>query len=158
MIRMSIAVSVMLIAGCDSSSTPPPKPPPTVTNTAPAAPSAPASTVTPPAPVNSAAPATTAAPATPPAAKSGITYSGGDGSSFDKAVIILGADDTDVGIAAERTWITQNHPGFQKIGQSLQGDKGRKFDVIEIGNGTSTKYVYFDISDFFGKFNIQPDK
>ena len=81
-----------------------------------------------------------------------LTYSGGDGSSYQQAVVIKGAEDEKAGIAAERAWLEQRYPGFQKGRQSLVHSGGRLYDLIEFTTADGQKKsVYFDITDFFGK-------
>lgn len=80
-----------------------------------------------------------------------ITYSGGDGSSFEKAVIILGADATS-GVKAEYQYLQKKFPGYQPGSQSLVEHDKRMYDVLEISTPSGPKKVYFDITDFFGKF------
>jgi hypothetical protein len=82
----------------------------------------------------------------------GITYSGGDGSSFEQAVVIKTSLGTENGIGAERAWIHKHYPGAQMSMQSLRSHEGKPYDVISIvmPDGSS-RDVYFDITDFFGK-------
>ena len=82
-----------------------------------------------------------------------VTYSGGDGSSHQQAVVIEGACDETVGIAAEKAWLRQKYPSYYMTMQSLQNLDNRHYDVIEfkMTDGQSNK-IYFDITDFFGKF------
>lgn len=85
--------------------------------------------------------------ASPPA----ISYSGGDGSSLEKAVIIKGATE-ETGVRAEYSYIEKHYPGFKRGAQSLQNSKGRMFDAIEFTTADGKKKtIYFDITDFFGK-------
>jgi len=80
------------------------------------------------------------------------TYSGGDGSSMDNAVVIHAKTDRD-GTHAEYAWLHEFHPGYKLIKQSLVSAGGRKVDVLEITDedGKPRTY-YFDISESFGKF------
>ena len=80
------------------------------------------------------------------------SYSGGDGSSHEQAVIIRGVGDTEAGIDAENAWIRQRHPGARKTMQALESVGRKHYDVIalRLSDGQSTS-VYFDITDFFGK-------
>jgi len=81
-----------------------------------------------------------------------LSYSGGDGSSHEQAVIIRGAQDTEAGIDAENAWIRQRHAGACKTKQALVSVGRRHHDVITLTlNDGQTKSVYFDITDFFGK-------
>ena len=81
-----------------------------------------------------------------------LTYSGGDGSSIEQAVVIRGVRNTEAGLAAETAWMRQRYPGANKTMQEL-ADVGRKnYDVIGFTTAEGqTKSVYFDITDFFGK-------
>jgi hypothetical protein len=81
-----------------------------------------------------------------------ISFGKGKGTSVGTAVVILGAENTIDGIGAENRWIKKNMPGWRKSGQSLVEYKGRMYDVIEIKKSGKTREVYFDITDFFGKF------
>ena len=87
-----------------------------------------------------------------PTKAGGFTYTGGDGSTIDQAVVIKGATDEETGVKAEYTWLRQKYPGYHRGGQSLMGKQGRHYDKIEFttvdGHSLST---YFDITDFFGK-------
>jgi len=81
-----------------------------------------------------------------------LSYSRGDGSSREQAVIIRGARDTEAGIAAENAWIHHRHAGADKTRQDLESVGRRHYDVIPftVSDG-QTKSVCFDITDFFGK-------
>ena len=85
--------------------------------------------------------------------KTGIVYKGGDGSSPEKAVIIMGAADSMAGIRAESIWIRRNHPGWRSGGQALLSIKGKHYDRITCTTPKGEKKnVFFDITDFFGKW------
>ena len=75
-----------------------------------------------------------------------------DGSSFEKAIVIQETSET-TGTSAEYKWIRQNYPGSQNQGQALMTNNKKPYDVLTIktSDGT-TKKIYFDISNFFGKF------
>lgn len=75
-----------------------------------------------------------------------------DGSSFAKAIIINEKSESK-GVDAEYAWLRKNFPGYRSKGQSLTYNNKKPFDVIHIvtGDGKDTD-VYFDISNFFGKF------
>ena len=75
-----------------------------------------------------------------------VRYSGGDGLSFDDAIIIVGADILS-GVRAEYDYIEQRYPGYQFHQQSLKEYKGRTFDVLEFTTAAGEKKaMYFDIS------------
>jgi len=82
----------------------------------------------------------------------GPTYSGGDGSSYEQAVIIKTIYGEESGINAENSWIHKHYRGAKVKMQALKNPNGKAYDVISIvlPDG-STKDVYFDITDFIGK-------
>lgn len=81
-----------------------------------------------------------------------ITYEGGDGSSFEKAVVIIGARDSTEGVPAERKWLEKKYRNFEKLRQELINREGKYYDAITIKTKKGQKLVvYFDISGFFGK-------
>ena len=86
-----------------------------------------------------------------PAAAGPVTYSDGDGSTIEKAVVIKGAKDEEAGVAAEYAWLRQKYPGYKLSKQSLRGSGDRHYDLIEIDTREGHKTIYFDITDFFGK-------
>ncbi len=80
-----------------------------------------------------------------------VTYAGGDGSSFEKAVIIKGATEQ-TGVRAEYQWLAKNYPGYMRRRQSLKQNDGKVYDVLAITTeGGKELDVYFDITEFFGK-------
>ncbi len=82
-----------------------------------------------------------------------IVYEGGDGSSIEKAVIIKNAKNTMEGVRAESDWIAKVHPGWKKGNQALISHNGRHYDRIQYTTPSGeTKTIYFDITEFFGKF------
>ena len=86
--------------------------------------------------------------AKPPA----ITYSGGDGSTLEKAIVIKGATE-ETGVDAEYAYLRKHYPGYKGGGQSLQNVRGRAYDVLEFTPaGGKKQMIYFDITAFFGKF------
>ena len=48
-----------------------------------------------------------------------ITYQGGDGSSFEKAVVIAGAKSSMDGVPAERKWLKKKYGNYEKLKQAL---------------------------------------
>jgi hypothetical protein len=75
-----------------------------------------------------------------------------DGNSFATAVVIQETHETP-GVHAEYKWVADHYPGYKTKMQALTNNKGKPYDVltIELSDG-SEKKVYFDISNFFGKF------
>ncbi len=86
-------------------------------------------------------------------APQGITYEGGNGSSYAEAVMIQAANE-DAGIEAEYYWLAQRYPGYKRGQQSAIGHEGKMYDLLEITTGKGEKKtVYFDITAFYGKFS-----
>lgn len=81
--------------------------------------------------------------------KSRITYKGGDGTSFEKAVIIVGAKNSMEGVPAESVWLKKKYKGYEKLQQALVQHEGKVYDVITIKTKRDKELViYFDISGF----------
>lgn len=75
-----------------------------------------------------------------------------DGSSFEKAIVINIKTESK-GVAAEYQWLAQNYPGSKSQGQSLMMHNKKPYDVIKIKTREGKEVsVYFDISNFFGKY------
>ena len=82
-----------------------------------------------------------------------IVFEGGDGSSIEKAVVIKNAKNEQEGVGAESQWIRKIHPGWSKGRQAELEDSGRNYDRIEYTTpGGEKETIFFDITDFFGKF------
>jgi hypothetical protein len=80
-----------------------------------------------------------------------ISFTGGDGSSMDKAVVIHSATERS-GVHAEYDYLRQHFPGYQKGDQSVLQDKQRVYDVLHFTTADAKKMViYFDITEFYGK-------
>ena len=75
-----------------------------------------------------------------------------DGSSYEKAIIIKAAHEKE-GVDAEYAWLRNKYPGYSTRGQSLNNYKNKPYDIIHITTADGKQLdVYFDISNFFGKF------
>jgi hypothetical protein len=75
-----------------------------------------------------------------------------DGSSYDKAIVIK-EDHESQGIHAEYAWIRNKYPGSKTRSQSLNFHDKKPFDIIHITTSDGKEVaVYFDISNFYGKF------
>jgi len=75
-----------------------------------------------------------------------------DGSSFEKAIVIQEKSET-TGVSAEYKWLREHYPGYKSKGQSLMNHDKKPYDVLSIVTADGTdKKVYFDISNYFGKF------
>src|SRR5947209_16007287 len=59
-----------------------------------------------------------------------VSYSGGDGSSFDHAIVIK-APNEQSGVPAEYAYIARHYPGYHRGSQALLGHGHRAFDVLE---------------------------
>lgn len=84
--------------------------------------------------------------------KSKIKYEGGDGSSMEKAIIIKGAVSSTDGVAAEYDYIKKKYKNYDTKMQGLQKKDGKRYDVITFATKDGNVTLYFDITDFFGKF------
>jgi hypothetical protein len=84
-------------------------------------------------------------------AAAGARYSGGDGTTLERAVIIAGANEM-TGIDAEYAWLQQHVPGGKVTRQELITRGRRAYDKLDVtlpeGGGKS---FYFDISGGYGK-------
>lgn len=81
-----------------------------------------------------------------------LRYEGGDGSSCETAIIILGAQSHFGGIGAEYAWLATHYPGYTLLMQAL-GMCGEHYaDIMSIRTAAGMELdVYFDIEDFFDK-------
>jgi hypothetical protein len=79
------------------------------------------------------------------------TYSGGDGSSIEKAVIVNAANESQ-GLTAEYVWLGDHYPGLRSSNEHLIGQKGHSYDQFDIVTKEGqNRSVYFDITPCFGK-------
>ncbi|KAF1717700.1 hypothetical protein CSC74_01905 [Pseudoxanthomonas yeongjuensis] len=87
----------------------------------------------------------------PAATASPIRYSGGDGLTLKKSIVIAGAVSTGAGEAAELDWIREHHPGavFQSRGR-ITGPPHYDVVTVKLASGALMD-LHFDISGFFGK-------
>ena len=75
-----------------------------------------------------------------------------DGSSFEKAIFIKETSEG-AGVDAEYAWIRDKYPGSKVSGQAMMYRNKKPYDVIHITTADGAKMdVYFDISNFYGKF------
>lgn len=81
----------------------------------------------------------------------GTTRVGGDGKSYKSSVVVHEKTET-TGVDAEYKWIRKNYPGATVLGQSLVFHNDKPYDILKIKYKGNTKDVYFDISNYFGKF------
>ena len=98
-------------------------------------------------PVRAASPA---APVTMAQGRSSIAFEGGDGTTCERAVVIKGADNEFDGVASEYRWLSEHHPGWDLIEQSLVQSATRSYDVLDFRTADGqTRRACFDISDFY---------
>ena len=75
-----------------------------------------------------------------------------DGSSFEKAVFIKEKSET-AGVHAEYSWLKERYPSYKSLGQSLLYKGKKAYDKVSIQTADGEKKeIYFDISNFFGKY------
>jgi hypothetical protein len=78
-----------------------------------------------------------------------VRYAGGDGSSFEQAVILVGATLMS-GPRAEHDFVNRNYVGYEFLRQSLKERNGRAYDTLEFMTAEGEiKIFYFDISGYF---------
>ena len=78
--------------------------------------------------------------------------SGNDGSSYEKAIVIEEKSEGP-GVNAEYDWLRKHYPGYKFKKQSLNFHEKKYYDILSIVTGEGEKKdIYFDISNFFGKF------
>jgi hypothetical protein len=90
--------------------------------------------------------------------KGQIRFEGGDGTSYESAVIIVGAAGSPEGVPAEYLWIARKHGiqgrDWQPIQQSVSRPdaQGRRFDIvtIDVSGEWANRTYYFDVTKFFG--------
>lgn len=93
-----------------------------------------------------------------------VVYAGGDGTSMEKAVVIVGASGEFEGVASEYAWLEiqfgPKNVNWQSPEQGLIAENGRYYDVLNVEFLTDVgdyrkgdvAEFYFDITDFYGKF------
>lgn len=96
--------------------------------------------------------ATTSPPASTVSAAGYIKYLGGDGSSLQQAILIRGAKGEFDGVKSEYDWLAINRPGWERTEVALVNNGGRVYDVLTIRKGGQTAKIYFDITEYFGKY------
>lgn len=83
-----------------------------------------------------------------------IWFSGGDGSSFDQAIVVGGAADATEGVLAEYEYL-QSLPALQqtewkRLRQKLISRELRMYDVITIRTADGDRDFYFDAGEYYG--------
>jgi len=87
--------------------------------------------------------------------KPGIIFAGWSGDSSEDAIVIKNAKNHRAGVDAEYLYLQERFGErdihWKLIMQALlKGEKRVDWLLIELGDGT-TKSIYFDVSEFFGK-------
>jgi hypothetical protein len=74
-------------------------------------------------------------------------YSGGDGLSKAKAVV-LNTSSENGGIASEYVWVAHTYPGSKVLEQALSAwDHGKRYDILTIQTADKTEVeLWFDIT------------
>jgi hypothetical protein len=89
--------------------------------------------------------------ASAPAASRGVTFSGGNGSSFETAIVVNARDEIS-GVRSEYDYIRARYPGYRFISQALAPHGGKTYDIMTFKSADGKKHVlYFDISKYFGR-------
>jgi hypothetical protein len=84
--------------------------------------------------------------------KTATTAANTDGISYETAIVIKENTETK-GVKAEYDWLKKNYPGYKLIKQSLNNHDSKPYDIMSIKTKDGEKkLIYFDISNFFGKF------
>jgi hypothetical protein len=142
---------LIVIGACGGNPSPPPE-----TATPLATASATASATAPP--VTTAPPANTANDKRPTEVPgSAIRFVGGDGTAVESAILIKGAHGEADGTASEYQYLAMvygpQNTAWKLERQALLSRAGKQYDAMAIvlADGTK-KTVYFDISEYFGKF------
>jgi major membrane immunogen (membrane-anchored lipoprotein) len=75
-----------------------------------------------------------------------------DGLSFNTAIVITETNEG-AGVKAEYTWIKNHYKDYTIKSQSLNMENQKPYDIIRINlAGNKELSLYFDISNYFGKF------
>ena len=84
-----------------------------------------------------------------------IKLQGGNGSTKEKAIEILGAKDNQEGIDAEYEIISEmlgeRFIDWELVRQTLIQEENKSYDQIVIKSGGDHFVIWFDITDSFGK-------
>jgi hypothetical protein len=145
-----------LSAGCGGAATPQPQTP--AVDIAPPPPSSSAEPTAPPPPPKAEAPEKAAPAGNRPSSLPGtsIRFTGGDGSTQEQAIVILGAKGETDGVASEHKYLELVYGprgrAWKVVQQSLLSHNGKHLDALQIDVGGRTQTLYFDITDYFGKF------
>lgn len=83
-----------------------------------------------------------------------ISFAGGDGSSYDEAIVVRGAQGSGEGIAAEYLYLVQElgplGTTWQRLKQTLINHDGQLYDVIRVRLADGERDYFFDASGYYG--------
>jgi len=81
-----------------------------------------------------------------------IQYRGGDGSSKEKAIIVLANSEYE-GVSAEWDYLENKFGTWDLEEQTLIDDGNKKYDIMNITYhlGQKRREIWFDITDFYGR-------
>ncbi len=80
-----------------------------------------------------------------------VKVSGGDGSSFENAIIISKCNNTE-GVKQEYIEVQKRFGNYKLIRQNLLNENNRMYDLLELDIQGERIKLYFDITDFFGNW------
>lgn len=82
-----------------------------------------------------------------------IQYKGGDGTSKEKAVIILRTESELEGVDAEYNYLERKYGDFEIESQTFVDDGNKKYDIMNITYhlGQKRRSIWFDVTDFYGR-------
>lgn len=80
-----------------------------------------------------------------------IQYKGGNGSSKQESIIILGAINESEGVEAEYNYLDSRYSQYELISQELIDEVSKQYDIlyIRLPNGEERE-VWIDITGFYG--------
>jgi hypothetical protein len=82
-----------------------------------------------------------------------LTFAGGEGATFDTAVVIHGAHNLDEGFQAEQSWLAGHFPGAKISPAHFFPIGPRRYDLFVVTTaGGQAHDVYFDVTSF-----LRPD-
>ena len=80
-----------------------------------------------------------------------IQYRGGNGSSKEKAVIVIAPNEKS-SVDAEYEFIQCKYGDFELESQTFIAEEDEKYDILDIKlSDESNKEIVFEITDYFGK-------
>jgi hypothetical protein len=80
-----------------------------------------------------------------------VSLSGGDGSTFAKAIVVKAPTDH-AGVNAQHDYIAKHFGKWRTIGVKSVEHNKRLFDIMTFTTANGKKHtLYFDITDYYGK-------